>query len=176
MANFSDTVVYLVVHSPVGPINDVKNEEGEGEHVHENAIHSSQPLSLVDGRNLFFPFVQLRPLVQEAVFRVNHSQAFPLFHQLQLFLDLKTSIVSHANASIECHSMTKPTCPRNDTRRPKGHFSHKKGHTESYNIAEKLRIAVSVYKVLLGVQKSLVFKEGYETSKPYEAAFLEITA
>ena len=141
MANFSDTVVYLVVHSPVGPINDVKNEEGEGEHVHENAIHSSQPLSLVDGRNLFFPFVQLRPLVQEAVFRVNHSQAFPLFHQLQLFLDLKTSIVSHANASIECHSMTKPTCPRNDTRRPKGHFSHKKGHTESYNIAEKLRIA-----------------------------------
>ena len=26
MANFSDTVVYLVVHSPVGPINDVKNE------------------------------------------------------------------------------------------------------------------------------------------------------
>ena len=41
MANFSDTVVYLVVHSPVGPINDVKNEEREGEHVHENAIHSS---------------------------------------------------------------------------------------------------------------------------------------
>ena len=72
--------------------------------------------------------------------------------------------------------MTKPTCPRNDTRRPKGHFSHKKGHTESYNIAEKLRIAVSVYKVLLGVPKSLVFKEGYETSKPYEAAFLKITA
>ena len=56
-------------------------------------------------------------------------------------------------------------------------ISHtKKGHTESYNIAEKLRIAVSVYKVLLGVPKSLVFKEGYETSKPYEAAFLEITA
>ena len=32
---------WFILQGPVGPINDVKNEEREGEHVHENAIHSS---------------------------------------------------------------------------------------------------------------------------------------
>ena len=79
----------LFLHRPIRPIDNVKNQEHHGEAVTENAVHSSKPLFLVDFGNLILPLVELRPLEQKAVFRVNHSQAFPLFSHLEPFLDLK---------------------------------------------------------------------------------------
>lgn len=76
------------LHRPIGPIHDVKNEEREGKSVHENVVHFRKQLSLVEGGDLFLALVELRTLVQEAVFGVNHSQAFPLFHHGEPFLHL----------------------------------------------------------------------------------------
>ena len=47
-----------VLHHPVRPIDYVKKKEHDGKENAKNAVHSGQPLSLVQRGNFFFTFIQ----------------------------------------------------------------------------------------------------------------------